>query len=84
MHSLVDGLSRFVMTKIADKGYTEVQANLLTKICQNVDPQYLYKQAAADEGEISPMTEVHNPYKLPLNSELTAFIERSDESASNI
>jgi adenylylsulfate kinase-like enzyme len=82
LDSLVDGVSRFIMTTIVGGGSTEVHANLLTEICQSVDLQNQCKQP--DEGEISNMTEVQNPYKLPLNSELTAFIERADESANNV
>ena len=47
-----------------------------------MNPQNPCKQA--DEGEISNMTKVQNPYKLPLNPELTVFIEKPDESASNV
>jgi hypothetical protein len=80
--SLVNGLSRFIMTVIGGEGSTEVQTNLLTETCQSVDLQDHCKQP--DEGEISTnITEVQNPYKLPLNLGLTAFIEKPDESASN-
>jgi adenylylsulfate kinase-like enzyme len=69
------------MTAIGGGGSAEVQANPLTEICQSVDLQNHCKQA--DEGEVSTnMTEVQNPYKLPLNPELTVFIEKPDESAS--
>jgi adenylylsulfate kinase-like enzyme len=56
-----------------------------TKTCQSVDPQNLYKEAA-DEGEISNnMTEVQNPYKLPLNPELlTVFTKKPDESVNSV
>jgi hypothetical protein len=85
LHSLVDGVSRFIMATIAGKGFIEVQANVLTGTCQNPDPQNPCKQgAAADEGEISTITEAQNPYKLPLNSELTAFTKKPDESAINV
>jgi adenylylsulfate kinase-like enzyme len=68
------------VTTIADKGYTEIQVSLSTESCQNADPQNPRKQA--DEGEISNMTEGQNPYKLPLNPELTVFTEKPEESAS--
>lgn len=80
---LVNRLSCFIMTKTECKCYTEVQANLLTKACQNIDPQNPYKETA-DESEISNMYKVQNPYKLPVNPQLTAFIEKPDESASNV
>jgi adenylylsulfate kinase-like enzyme len=69
-----------MVTTIADKGSTEIKANLSTETCQNTDPQNPCKQA--DEGEISNMAEVQNPYKLPLNPELTVFTEKPEESAS--
>jgi hypothetical protein len=55
------------------------------KTCQSVDPQNQCKETA-DEGEISNnMTEVQNPYKLPLNPELlTVFTEKPDESVNNV
>ena len=80
MRSFVDALSRFIVTTIADKGYTEIQASLSTETCQNADLQNPCKQA--DGGEISDMTEGQNPYKLPLNLELTVFTEKPEESAS--
>jgi adenylylsulfate kinase-like enzyme len=46
------------------------------------DPQNPCKEA--DEGEISNMNEVQNPYKPPLNPELTVFTEKPDESANNV
>ena len=55
-----------------------------TKACQNIDPQNPYKETVADESEISNIYEVQNPYKLPLNPQLTAFIEKPDGSASNV
>jgi adenylylsulfate kinase-like enzyme len=70
------------MTIIADKGSNGVLANLLTKTCQNKDSQNPCKQA--EEGEIFPMIEVANPYKLPLNPESTVFTEKPDESAINV
>jgi adenylylsulfate kinase-like enzyme len=84
LSSLVDGLSRFIMTTIGGEGSAEVQANPLTKTCQSVDPQNQCKEA--DEGEISNnMTEVQNPYKLPLNPELlTVFTEKPDESVNSV
>jgi hypothetical protein len=85
LSSLVDGLSRFIMTTIRGEGSAEVQANLLTKTRQNEDPQNQCKETA-DEGEISTnMTEVQNPYKLPLNPELlTVFTKKPDESVNNV
>ena len=84
MGSLIDGLSRFIMITIGGEGSAEVQANLLTKTCQSVDPQNPCKQP--DEGEISTnMTEVQNLYKLPLNPELLiVFTEKPDESVNSI
>jgi adenylylsulfate kinase-like enzyme len=80
LRSLVDALSRFIVTTIADKSYTEIQASLSTETCQNADAQNQYKQA--DERERSNMTEEQNPYKLPLNPELTLFSEKPEESAN--
>jgi hypothetical protein len=82
--SLVNGLSRFIMTIIGGESSTEVQANLLTKTCQSVDLQNPCKQP--DGGETSTnMTEVQNPYKLPLNPELlTVFTKKPDESVNNV
>jgi adenylylsulfate kinase-like enzyme len=56
----------------------------LSKTCQSVDPQNPCKETAADEGEISNINEVQNPYKLPLNPELTVFIEKPDKSANDV
>ncbi len=85
MGSLVNGLSRFIMTIIGGESSTEDQANLLTKTCQSVDLQNPCKQPD-DGGETSTnMTEVQNLYKLPLNHELlTMFIEKPDESVNNV
>jgi hypothetical protein len=82
--SLVNGLSRFIMTIIGGESSTEVQASLLTKTCQSVDLQNPCKQP--DGGKTSTnMTEVQNLYKLPLNPELlTMFIEKPDESVNNV
>ena len=80
MRSLVDTLSRFIVTTIADKGSTEIQASLSTETCQKADPQNPCKQA--DEGDISSMAEMQNTYKPPLNAELTVFTEKPEESAS--
>jgi hypothetical protein len=68
------------MTTIRGEASAEVQANLSIGTCQNV---YLQNQSRqAEEREISNMTEVQNPYKLPLNPESIVFIEKPDESAS--
>jgi len=58
----------------------ETEANLLTETCQNVNLQNQCKQA--HEGQASDMTEVQNPYEIPLNAESIVFIERPDETAS--
>jgi hypothetical protein len=81
LHSLVDDLSCFIMTIIAGNGSTGVQANLSTKTCQNRS-QNPCKEA--DESEIFTMTELQNPYKLPLDPELTVFIEKPDEYTNNV
>jgi adenylylsulfate kinase-like enzyme len=81
LHSLVGGLSYFIMTTITGKGSTEVHANLLSETCQNGS---LYPCKQANEGQISNMTQVQNPYKLPLNPELTVLIEKPHESANNV
>jgi adenylylsulfate kinase-like enzyme len=82
LRSLVDGLSRFIVTtRIAGEDSNEAQANLLTKTCQDANPQNLCKHA--DEGEISNMIDTQNLCKLPLNPELTVFAEKPEESASS-
>jgi adenylylsulfate kinase-like enzyme len=80
---LVDAPLRFTIITIAGKGSTEVRANLSTETRPNGDPQNLCKKQA-NEGQISNMTKVQKPYKLPLNPELTAFAEKAQESASNV
>jgi adenylylsulfate kinase-like enzyme len=80
--SLFDNPLRFTITTIAVKSSTEVRANLSTETCQNGDPQNPCKQT--NEGEISNMTKVHNSHKVPLNPELTVFIEKPEESASDV
>lgn len=56
------------------------RVNLLSETCQKVDLQNQCKQA--DEGEISNMIKVQNPYKLPLNPESIFFIKKLVECAS--
>jgi hypothetical protein len=54
-----------------------------TETRQNEDPQNPCKEA--DDGRIPLyMTEMQNSYKLPLNSELTMFTEKPDESTNNV
>jgi hypothetical protein len=79
LHSLVDGLSSLIMTTIAGKGSTEVQAKLSSETCQN-GSQNLCKEA--DEGGDRDMSEVQNLYKLSLNSRLIVFVEKPDEYTS--
>jgi hypothetical protein len=64
--------------------YSGINRFIDPKACQNVDPQNPCRQTVADESEISNIYEVQNPYKLPLNPQLTAFIEKPDGSASNV
>ena len=66
------------MTTIGGEGSAEVQANpnrnfpeLISRPCKE-----------ADGRRDIDMSEVQNPYKLPLKTELTVFIEKSDEYAS--
>src|ERR671924_2139606 len=57
-----------------------------TKTCQNKDLQDPCKEAN-NEGKISNnnMTEVQNPYKLPLNPELlTVFTKKPDKSVNSM
>ena len=69
MGSLVGSRSCFIMTAIGRESS-----------CQKVDLQNQCKQT--DEGGISNMTKVQNPYKLPLNLESIVFIKKPEESAS--
>jgi hypothetical protein len=78
--SLVGAVSRFIITTIVGEGSAGTEANLLTETCQNVDLKNQCRQA--HEGQISNMTEVQDPDKLPLNPESNVFIERPDETAS--
>jgi len=78
LHSLVGGLFCFIMTTGECKGSTEVHANLLIETYQN-GSQNSCKQA--NEGQISEMTKMQNPYRLP---ELTVLTEKPHESASNL
>jgi hypothetical protein len=78
LHSLVDSLSRLIVTIIQAKA--QLKFRLIDQPKLQNRSQNPCKEA--DKGRDIGMSEAQNPYKLPLKTELTVFIEKSDEDAS--